>query len=145
MMSAITLATNSIFGALVEDCTFESDGAQGTAVKVASAFVTIRRCRFIGTAGTWATPVEYATSSDNCLMDDCVLSTTSTMTKGVSGAFANLADGVTIRNTDFGLGGGTSADAIRGFTAGECRVINCLIGSTANGTTSATFITRMNG
>jgi hypothetical protein len=43
---------------VIEDCYFESDGAQGVAVDLGNpAGATIRRCKFVITTGTWAAAV----------------------------------------------------------------------------------------
>jgi hypothetical protein len=40
---------------LIEDCTFEADGAQGVGVDLGNPVNgVVRRCKFIITTGTWA-------------------------------------------------------------------------------------------
>lgn len=140
--------SNNISNVLIEDCVFESDGAQGEAIVLASCYATVRRCHFYNSAGTWATPFRVATSTDNSMVDNCVWTTTATMSLGIDGALADVAGGFIIRNCTFQTSTAAtdlSVDAVRGFGAQEVYVSDSYAGSTANGTTSATAISRMTG
>lgn len=141
-------STNRMLNALVERCYFESDGAQGAAVRIATADVLIRDCEFRGTSGTWASVIEVATDTDNSLVDNCIFSTTATISCSIGGSFANVAGGFGVRRctfNNFSTSNVDSVDAIRGFGAGEIFVVDSYAGSIANGTSSATAISRMTG
>ena len=99
-----------------------SNGANGEALLLASCNVKAVNLRFHNTAGTWATPVLVATDTDNTLLDNCIWSSSGTMTLAAAGyAFGSdavIADGVHIRNCSVTANIATAASAFIGFTAG---------------------------
>lgn len=141
-------APGTLTSIVVEDCVFQSDGAQGTGITWATAFGVVRGCQFWSSAGTWATPFQVATASDNLLIDGCIWNTTATMSLAIDGALADVAGGCTVTRCYFNISSASTslnADAIRGFGATEVVVFDSFAGSNANGTASDTSISRMTG
>jgi len=130
--------TEVISNVLIEDCVFESDGAQGEGIVLASCYATVRRCHFYSSAGTWATPFRVATSTDNSLIQDCVWTTTATMSLAIDGALADVAGGVRITDCRFNVSSGANAAqvdqmaSIRGFGTSEAVVMQCFTGGSVN-------------
>lgn len=100
-LAKISGTASAITHVLIEDCTFESDGAQGAAIETATVYATIRNCRVHGTTGTWATPFRIASGTDNTLIDNVVFTTTATMGVCIDGTDADTAYGLVIRQCGF--------------------------------------------
>ena len=147
-VAKISATATSVASGYVERCTFWSGGAQGVGLEVATAWLHIKNCRFHSTAGTWATPMRFATNADNCVVENCLWTTTATMSLAIDGTDANVVGGVIIANSNFCISSAAtnlSADSIRGFASTEVVVSDCYQVSNANGTSSVAAISRMLG
>jgi len=119
---AKALKTSVQATAYVEFCSFVADGAQGAAIEIATASVTVKDCWFHNTAGTWASPFRVATLADNCSVEDTVWTTSGTMAACIEGGLADVTDAINIINCRFPATLGTSNRPIRGFGSGEATV-----------------------
>lgn len=92
---------------VIEDCFFESDGAQGNAIDATALTNSIiRRCNFwqTGSATTWASVVLCGAATTNLVIDACnFLDFAGTITVGVNGTGATIANGVHVQNCRFGV------------------------------------------
>lgn len=105
---------------VIEDCFVESDGAQGPAI-VATALTNsfIRRCNFwqTGSGTTWASAILCGAATTNLVIDACnFLDFAGTISAGVDGTGATIANGVHIQNCRFGV---TVTVPVDGFDAAE--------------------------
>jgi hypothetical protein len=105
--------------AFLENIYFETAGAAGAALHIASASVKARNLHFHNTAGTWASPLIVATAYDNCTIEDSLWSTSGTMTVAMSGPTlqnaTTVADGILVTNCRITNNLGTAATAFDGF------------------------------
>lgn len=100
-----------------------SDGAQGAGVLLATCHVHIRDARLHNNSGTWASPFQVATNTDNTTLERVVWTTSGTMTTGLS-SFDNVwgtiaADAITLIDSRFGF----TTDDIEGFEPGQINVL----------------------
>ena len=91
---------------VIEDCHFISDGAQGPGVDV-TALVDgiVRNCIFeINGSGTWAAAVTCGAATTRVRIDGCsFLDWNGTITAGIDGTGATIANGVHVQNCRFGV------------------------------------------
>ena len=119
-------STTTLMSAVIENCAFVADGAQGRAIDLATASVTIRDCWFHNTAGAWASPFAVATAADNCVVESTVWTTSGTMGCCVSGTTADVADGVHLINCRFPRAGViTSGLVVDNFGSNEAQLSEC--------------------
>ena len=131
--------TTTLATAYLERGTFWSDGAQGRAVDVATAGVSIRDCWFHNSAGAWASPFAVATAADNCLVQDCVWTTAGTMGSCIDGTTADVADGVSIRSNTFPRAGViTSGLVVDNFGTNEAQMVENYQEGSASAVTTIT-------
>lgn len=104
---------------VIENCFFESDGAQGPGI-VASGLLRgrIKGCTFQTFGGTWAVALLCGAGTGGLLIDACsFIDFAGTITAGVSGTGATIANGVSVQNCRFGVGVTVPVD---NFDAAEC-------------------------
>lgn len=114
--------------AYLENCLFESDGAHGPAINIATAAVHITGCRFHNQQGTWGIAVAVGTSADGCVIEHCSFTTGGTMGVPISGTTADITGAVFVRYTDFGLPMTNNAIPIEDFTIGVNNAGEAMIG-----------------
>lgn len=128
----------------VRECTFESDGAQGEAIYLATCSALIEKCQFLITAGTWASPFAVASGSVRAIFKDSDFAAhNGTYGTCISGDMA-AAQGALAAYRIY-VPATPGADAIRGFGANEIQAAECYVMSAANGTSSVTAISRFTG
>jgi len=126
---------SNVSNVLLEQCTFEADGAQGPAIAIATGSVIVRNCEFLST-GAWATPFQVATGAINSRLQDSDFSchgATGTMTCAVYGGTADKARALYIARIYVAATPG--ADAIRGFGAAEVQAVDCYYAAATDATT----------
>lgn len=115
--------TTTLATAYILACAFVAQGAQGRALDIATAHVTVRDCWFHNTAGAWATPLAFATASDHGVIENCLWTTSGTMGSCIDGTTADVADGLHIINCRFPrVGVITSGLVIDNFGANEAQI-----------------------
>lgn len=114
-------ATGAAAQICVEDCTFISDGAFGAGLDLTATIDSLtRNCYFFAQAGTWAAALTTGAATDRCFIDNCrFLDFNGTITAGIDGTGATIADGVTVTNCRFGENVTVPID---NFDAGECQI-----------------------
>lgn len=103
----------------VEDCWFESDGAQGPGIDVTALVDSyVRRCTFeLQGSGTWAAAATAGAATTRVMFDACnFLDWNGTISAGILGTGATIANGVHIQNCRTGV---TVTALATGFDAAE--------------------------
>ena len=116
-------AVTTLATAYISACAFVAQGAQGRALDIATAHVTVKDCWIHNTAGAWATPFAMATASDHCVVENTVWTTSGTMGSCIDGTTADVADGLHIINCRFPrVGVITSGLVIDNFGSNEAQI-----------------------
>ncbi len=125
-------SASAITNVILDRCTFESDGAQGQAVYVATGGVTASKCKFIVTTGTWASPYIVGLDSQNCrILDSTFLQQNNgAVSVWVDGSLANYPQSLYVARCHFIATAQTNA--IRGFGANEVVADHVWAGQTTN-------------
>lgn len=128
--------TSDISRVRVKECIFESDGAQGPGIEVATGGAFAENCTFL-TTGAWATPFLVATDAISTVIKGCsfaAFGATGTYSACIAGNLGtNEARAVYIERCYFPATPG--ADAIRGFGAAEIQAVDCYYAAATNATT----------
>ena len=127
--------TAQVSRVLIEDCTFESDGAQGSAIYLATCSAIAKHCLFIST-GAWASPFVVASGAVSAALldsDFVAWGTTGTFSSCVAGTQANAARSIYAARCYFAATPG--ADAFRGFGAQEFQAVDCYYAAATDATT----------
>lgn len=116
-IDAIGAASN----VLIERCYFECDGAQGPAIDMTATLDSVvKDCIFQLSTGTWAAVLTTGAATDRLLIENCKwLDGAGTMTAGVDGTGATIANGVAITNCRFGV---TVTVPVDNFDAAEAQL-----------------------
>lgn len=113
--------TESVATAFLENVTILSNGANGHGLHLATCNVYARGLHFHNDAGTWATPCQVATNADNTTLEDCLWTSSGTMTLAIAGYHfgyaTDVTDGVTLINNKVTGRIATAASAFLGFGA----------------------------
>lgn len=106
---------------LIDHCSFQSDGAQGAGVDMTATLDSVvEHCVFAASAGTWAAALTVGAATDRLLIRYCdFLDFNGTITAGISGTGADVADGVAIHDCRFGENVTVPID---NFDAGEAQI-----------------------
>lgn len=108
---------------LIENCTFQSDGAQGQAI-VATALVDseVVDCDFVlQGSGTWASVVLCGAATTRVIVRRCRFNDwNGTITAGVDGTGATIANGVSVQDCRFGV---TVTVPVDNFDAAEATLV----------------------
>jgi hypothetical protein len=114
-------ATGAAAQIAVERCYFLSDGAFGAGLDVtATVDALVQDCTFAAQAGTWAAALTVGAATDRCLIRRCdFLDFNGTITAGIDGTGASVADGASIHHCQFGENVTVPID---NFDAGEAQI-----------------------
>lgn len=127
-------SASNVTNVIVDECTFESDGAQGPAIFLASGQVIVRGCEFLVTAGSWASPFIVATDALNSRISQSYFfchGTTGLMSSGISAQATGMAlQALRVSNVLFDATPGVNA--VRGFPVGKVSVVNSFFASAVN-------------
>jgi hypothetical protein len=104
---------------LVNDCYFQSDGAQGPGIAVgASTGCTVMDCIFILSAGTWAASMTQAAAGRRLIVKDCMFNATvAAITVGCVGTTGGEVDQAGFWGNVTSVGVGTLCDIYDGGDA----------------------------
>ena len=105
----------------VERCTFLSDGAFGAGLDLTATLdALVQDCAFLLQTGTWAAALTCGAATDRALIRRCqFIDFGGTMTIGINGTGATIANGVAIHDCRFGV---TVSTPIGGFDAAEAMI-----------------------
>lgn len=120
---------------LIENCMFDSDGAQGPGVDMTATLDSeVRDCLFSLSGGTWATALTVGAATDRLLIRrNTFLCSGTAITAAIDGTGATLATGVTITDNRFSS---LATVPIDNFDASEADIsenYDCGVGGTDGG------------
>lgn len=137
-----TIGIDFISGAsdvMIEDCYFESDGAQGPGIVVGGCLTCIvQNCIFVCTAGTWVSAMTQAAAGRRLIVRGCIFDATSaTITNGCLGTTGGDVDQAYFTGNTNSVGVTKMVD---GYDGGDAVIAVNYIG-TVGGGTGGTLVT----